>query len=67
MKIKNNLKKIREESGLTQSEVAKKIGICERQYQYIEAETPKSVERFRNLAKLYSTTIDALLEQGDGE
>lgn len=63
MTIKNNLKKFREKNRLQQSEVATYLNISVRQYRNIESETPKSVNQFYQLAKLFNTTIDSLLKQ----
>ena len=63
MKIKNKLKKIRQNNNLRQDEVAKHLNISVRQYRNIETKTPKSVKHFYKLAKLFNTTIDYLLEQ----
>ena len=64
MTIKNNLKQYRLQSNLKQSEVAKHLNITERHYQKIEASVSDgSIKLWKQLAKLYGTTIDDLLEQ----
>ena len=66
MVINNNLKAYREASGYKQADSARKLKVTVRQYQRLEAKTPKSVAQFHKLAGLYDTTIDKLLEQPRG-
>jgi DNA-binding XRE family transcriptional regulator len=60
---KNNLKLYREKALFKQDEAARSIGMSTRQYQNIEAHTPKSVTYFYRLAGMYGVTIDELLRQ----
>ena len=62
----NRIKEIREDKGLTQIEVAKKIGITQRNYSYYETGTTMLTEDILiKLANLYNTSIDYLLYQTD--
>lgn len=55
------LKKAREKTQLTQKEVAKIVGISERQYQYYEREerVPNAVTAVK-IAKALKTTVEIL-------
>ena len=60
------LRFLREETGMTQNEVAEKISISPRVYAYYETERfPKSAETIKNLAKLFNCTTDYLLGASD--
>ena len=63
--MRNNLAKLRQNKKLTQVEIANKIGISERQYQYLEAGTSDgSIKIWRKLKDILNAeTIDCLLEQ----
>jgi len=59
-----NLISARKEKNLTQKQTAKKINICERQYQKLEAGTSDgSIKIWEQLKDLFGLTIDSLLEQ----
>ena len=56
------LKILREESGMTQKEVAEKIAISSRVYAYYETERfPKDAETIKKIAILFNCTTDYLL------
>ncbi len=62
--LQNNLKTERKKADLTQTEVAKHLGITVRQYQAIEAGTSDgSIKVWRKLSELFHKPIDYLLEQ----
>ena len=64
MKIENSLKKYRLLKNLKQHEVARCLNITLRHYKSLEAGTSDgSIKLWKQLAKLYGTTIDDLLEQ----
>ena len=67
MNINNNLKAYREASGFRQVDSADKLNVTVRQYQRMEAKTPKSVVQFHHLAEMYGTTIDKLIEKKAGD
>jgi len=68
MHPKNHLIKLRLYSQLKQSEMANILGITTRHYQSLEAGTSKgSVKVWKQLAELFNTTIDFLLEQEDNK
>lgn len=64
-KIHNKkLIKLRIDSGLNQTEVAKKIGVSKQHYNHIElGRRHGSIKVLKKLAKLYGITIDDLLKQ----
>lgn len=61
MNLSNNLKKTREEQGLTQVEIAKKVNISESAYQNYEANkrTP-NVHTAQLIAQTLNTTVEEL-------
>lgn len=63
--MKNRLKAARVNANMTQEAVAKALKITIRQYQNIEAVTPKAVIQFYKLSRLLNVKIDDLLEQVD--
>ena len=64
--IENRLKELREDSDLFQREVAKEIGISERNYSYIETgKTALSDELLRKFATFYDTSVDYILYMTD--
>lgn len=64
--MKSRIKDLREDSDLTQTEVADAIGITQRKYSYVETETqPLTDELLIKLAKFYNVSIDYLLYQTD--
>ena len=65
MSAKNQLKKYRKQSGYNQEEVASYLGICLRQYQRLEANTPKAVRQFHEIAKLFNTSMESLIGETD--
>ena len=61
---RRNLIKLRKIKSYTQKELAKVLGITERQYRRLEAGTSGgNMKRWQYLAKLFDTTVDHLLEQ----
>lgn len=57
----NNVKRIREESGMTQKELAVKVGISQPSLSYIESETNKpDFDTIVALAKALETTVGKL-------
>lgn len=64
--MNNRLKDLRDDSDLTQTEVADAIGITQRKYSYIETGTqPPTPDILIKLAAFYKTSIDYLLNQTD--
>ena len=62
--MKNRIKDLREDSDLTQQNVADAIGITQRKYSYIETGTqPLTDELLVKLADFYNVSIDFLLMQ----
>ena len=62
--MRKNLIDARKTFGLTQNNVAQKLGVTTRHYQMIEAGTSDgSVQVWYKLKALFSITIDELLEQ----
>lgn len=65
--LKDNLKKARMNTGLTQNQVAEKMGITQQQYGFWE--TGKRVpneDNLKHLAETFNTTTDALRGRDDG-
>ncbi len=60
----NNLKTERDKAQLTQKEVAIKVGISERQYQYYEsgARVPSAITAVK-IAKSLNTTVETLYDK----
>lgn len=59
--MKNNLKNIREKQGFTQKQIAKKVQLSERGYQYIEAgQRLPNIIVAQKLAYILHTTIEEL-------
>lgn len=66
MKYVNNLKDLRKEAGLTQDELAKKIGISKRTLAYWEkGENNIKAEKANELAKLFNVSVSYLLGYSD--
>lgn len=64
--LKDRLKKLREDSGLTKKEVAIKVGITERAYiAYEYGERDVSTETLSKLADFYGVSTDYLLCRSD--
>ncbi len=62
----NRIKEIREDKGYTQTEIAKKLGITQRNYSYFETgQTALTEEILTKIANLYNTSIDYLLYRTD--
>ena len=62
----NRIKDLREDRDLTQTQVAKAIGITQRKYSYIETGTqPLTDEILVKLAKFYGVTVDYILKLSD--
>ena len=60
------MREIREDLGLNQTEVAKKIGITQRNYSYIETgRTMLTEDILVKLADLYNTSTDYILYRTD--
>ena len=61
--MKNSLGKFRKHKGLRQKDVAKYLGISERQYNRYEAGTADiPMSKLKMLSQLYNVSIDALLD-----
>lgn len=64
--MKNRIRELREDMDLTQTYVARCIGITQRKYSYIETgQQPLTDELLVRLANLYGVSIDYLLMQTD--
>lgn len=62
----NRIKEIREDKGLTQIQIAKAMGITQRNYSYIETgKTMLTEDILIKLADYYNTSIDYLLYRTD--
>ena len=62
----NRLKDLREDRDLTQTQVAKAIGITQRKYSYIETGTQQLTDEILvKLAKFYGVTVDYILKLSD--
>ena len=62
----NRIKEIREDKGYTQTEIAKKLGITQRNYSYFETgQTMLTEEILNKIANFYNTSIDYLLYRTD--
>ena len=59
----NRIKDLREDRDLTQTQVAKAIGITQRKYSYIETGTQQLTDEILvKLAKFYGVTVDYILK-----
>ena len=64
--IMNRLKELREDRDLLQNDVAKAIGLSQRNYSYYETEkTMLTADVLKNLANFYNTSIDYILYETD--
>ena len=65
--LKDNIKKARLDAGLTQIEVAEKLGVAQAQYARWENEgrNPKD-ETVKKLAEIFGVTFDKLQGRNDG-
>ncbi len=62
----NRLRDLREDRDLTQTKLAKAIGITQRKYSYIETGVQQLTESvLRSLAEYYSVSVDYLLDLTD--
>ena len=60
----NNLKEIRKQLGLTQQEVAKRLGVVQKTYSNYENETTEpSIEMLIKLSEMFHTSIDNLINE----
>ncbi len=64
--MKNRIRDLREDNDLTQQQVAKKIGITQRKYSYIETGTQQLTDEILcKLADLYGVSVDYILFRTD--
>ncbi len=62
----NRIKDLREDNDLTQTQVAKAIGITQRKYSYIETGTQQLTDEILvKLAKFYDVSVDYILKLSD--
>ena len=62
----NRIKDLREDHDLTQTQVAKAIGITQRKYRYLETGTQQLTDEILvKLAKFYGVTVDYILKLSD--
>ena len=62
--MENRIKDLRDDSDLTQQQIADAIGITQRKYSYVETGTqPLTDELLVKLANYYQVSIDYLLRQ----
>lgn len=62
----NRLKDLREENDLLQKDLAKKLGLTQRNYSYIETgKTMLTEDILRKIADYYNTSLDYLLCRTD--
>ena len=62
--MNNRMKDLREDSDLTQTQVASAIGITQRKYSYVETGTqPLTDEILVKLSEVYNVSIDYILKQ----
>ena len=62
----NRIKDLREDRDLTQTQVAKAIGITQRKYSYIETGTQQLTDEILvKLSKFYGVTTDYILKLSD--
>jgi len=66
MSVASNIKRLREEKGLLQKEVASEMGLGVSHYSKIEnGQREASVELLDKLSKFYGITIDQIVHMGD--
>lgn len=64
--MRDKLIALRRASGMTQNDMAQKIGVSLRHYKGLEAGTTEgSVKVWKQIARVFNTTIDILIEQHD--
>lgn len=62
----NRLRELREDRDLLQKDIAKEIGLSQRNYSYYETEQSMlTADILRSLANFYNTSIDYLLYETD--
>lgn len=62
----NRLRELREDRDLLQKDIAKAIGLSQRNYSYYETEQSMlTADILKNLANFYNTSIDYLLYETD--
>ena len=62
--MKSRIRDLREDSDLTQQQVADAIGITQRKYSYLETETQQLTDEILiQLADFYNVSIDYILRQ----
>ena len=62
----NRIKDLREDNDLTQTQVAKAIGITQRKYSYLETGTQQLTDEILvKLAKFYGVSVDYILKLTD--
>ena len=62
----NRIKDLREDRDLTQTQVAKAIGITQRKYSYIETGTQQLTDEILvKLSKFYGVSVDYILKLTD--
>ena len=62
----NRIKDLREDRDLTQTQVAKAIGITQRKYSYIETGTQQLTDEILiKLAKFYGVSVEYILKLSD--
>lgn len=63
--LKDVLKRLREEAGMTQNQIASLLSISRSTYTYYEiGKTKPSLECIRHMARIYNVSTDYLLEAG---
>lgn len=63
-----NLKEIRKQKGLTQTEVAKKLNISQQTYSdYENKKTEPDINKLIELSKLFNISLDKLLKENKDE
>ena len=64
--MENRIKDLREDRDLTQTQVAKAIGITQRKYSYIETGTQQLTDEILvKLAKFHDVSVDYILKLKD--
>ena len=64
--MKTRIRDLREDSDMTQQEIADRLGITQRKYSYIETETqPVTGDMLIKIADLYSVSTDYILRRTD--
>ena len=64
LNLSKNLRELRNETGLTQRDVAEKLGITYQSYQAYELGlTVPTLQNFIKLAKLFDVSLEELLEK----